>query len=119
MEKDSDKELMGGAPITSNRFLEKPTDEIKNGDFKSYKKPRNTKKESAPWTEKRIRWKQFLKRIHCLLACCNSQIIVENSQLDGKPPENYQGRATEEDILWHQKPAAYVGKSKLLKSKEK
>ena len=44
MEKDSDKELMGGAPITSNRFLEKPTDEIKNGDFKSYKKPRNTKK---------------------------------------------------------------------------
>ena len=47
MEKDSDKELMGGgggAPITSNKFLEKPTDEIKNGDFKSYKKPRNTKK---------------------------------------------------------------------------
>ena len=44
MEKDSDKELMGGAPITANKVLEKPTDEIKNGDFKSYKKPRNTKK---------------------------------------------------------------------------
>ena len=23
-----------------------------------------------------------------LLACCNSQIIVENFQVDGKPPEN-------------------------------
>ena len=46
-----------------------------------------------------MRWREFLKRIHCLLACCNSQIIVEYFQLDGKPPENDQGGATEETIL--------------------
>ena len=40
-----------------------------------------------------------LKRIRCLLACCYSQIIVENSQLDGKPPKNEQRGATEEAIL--------------------
>ena len=28
--------------------------------------------------------------------CCNSQIIVENSPLDGKPPENDQGGTTVE-----------------------
>ena len=43
--------------------------------------------------------REFLKRIRCLLACCNSQMIVGNSQLDGKPPENEQGGATEETIL--------------------
>ena len=46
-----------------------------------------------------MRCQEFLKRIRCLLACCNSQIIAENSQLDGKPPENDQGRATKETIL--------------------
>ena len=46
-----------------------------------------------------MKWQEFLKRIHCLLPCCNSHIIVENSQLDGKPSENEQGGATEETIL--------------------
>ena len=46
-----------------------------------------------------MRWREFLKRIRCLLACCNSQIIVENSQFHGKPPKNNQGGATEEAIL--------------------
>ena len=43
-------------------------------------------------------WRGFVKRIHCLLACCNSQIVVENSQLDSKPSDNDQGRATKETI---------------------
>ena len=30
--------------------------------------------------------------------------MVENSQLDEKPPENEQGGATEEVKLWSQKP---------------
>ena len=34
-----------------------------------------------------------------MLACCNSQITVENSQLDEKPSENEQGGATEETML--------------------
>ena len=46
-----------------------------------------------------MRWQEFLKRIHCLLACSNSQIIEENSQVDGKLPENDQGGSTEETIL--------------------
>ena len=46
-----------------------------------------------------MRWREFLKRIRCSLACCNSQIIVENSQLEGKPPKTEQGGATEEAIL--------------------
>ena len=48
-----------------------------------------------------MRWQEFerIKRIRYLLAGCNSQIIVENSQLDGKPPENDQKRATKETIL--------------------
>ena len=43
-----------------------------------------------------MRWREFLKRIRCLLAYCNSQIMVKNSQLDEKPPANEQGGATEE-----------------------
>ena len=54
---------------------------------------------SVPLRRRRMRWREFLKRIHCLLACCNSQIIVEYFQLDMKPPENDQGGATEETIL--------------------
>ena len=46
-----------------------------------------------------MRWQEFLKRIRCLLACCNSQIIVENFQLDKKTPANEQRGATEEAIL--------------------
>ena len=52
-----------------------------------------------------MRCQEFLKRIRCLLACCNSQIIAENSQLDGKPPENDQRRATKETILSPQNPS--------------
>ena len=46
-----------------------------------------------------MRWREVLKRMHYLLACCSSQVTVENSQLDGKPPENEQEGATEETIL--------------------
>ena len=46
-----------------------------------------------------MKWREILKRIRCLLACCNYQTIVEHSQLDRKPPENEQGGATEETIL--------------------
>ena len=46
-----------------------------------------------------MRWQEFLKRIRCLLASCNSQTVVENSHLVGKLPENDQGGATEETIL--------------------
>ena len=60
-----------------------------------------------------MKWQEFLKRIRCLLACCNSQIVAENSQLDGKPPANEQGGATEGTILWSQNPASCAGKSKL------
>ena len=48
--------------------------------------------------ERKMSWRGFVKRIHCLLACCNSQIVVENSQLDSKPSDNDQGRATKETI---------------------
>ena len=41
-----------------------------------------------------MRWREFLKRILCLLACCNSQIFGENSQLDGEPHQREQGGAT-------------------------
>ena len=43
--------------------------------------------------------RELLKTMHCLLACCNSEIILENSQLHEKPPENDPGGATEETIL--------------------
>ena len=46
-----------------------------------------------------MRWQEFLKRIHCLLACSNSQIIEENSQVDGKLPENDQGAAIKETTM--------------------
>ena len=46
-----------------------------------------------------MKWRKFLKRIRCLLACCNYLIIVDNSQLDGKPPENEQGGAMEEALI--------------------
>ena len=46
-----------------------------------------------------MRWQEFLKRMRCLLACCNSQIIEENSKLDRKSPENEQEGATEGPIL--------------------
>ena len=36
----------------------------------------------------------ILKRIRYFLACCNSHIIVGNTQFDKKPPENEQGGAT-------------------------
>ena len=96
--KESDEEQMQDTPITSSKIVEKP-DEIQWEEFKPYKRSRKTKKLSVPWRQRRMRWREFLKRIRCLLACCNSQIVVENSQLDGKPPENEQGGATEETIL--------------------
>ena len=46
-----------------------------------------------------MRWREFMKRIRCLIACCNSQIIVENFQVDKKPFENDQGGAIKEAIL--------------------
>ena len=46
-----------------------------------------------------MRLQKILEKVGCLLACCDSQIIVENLQLDGKLPENDQGGASEEDIL--------------------
>ena len=46
-----------------------------------------------------MRWREFLKRMCCLLSFCNSQIFVENSRFGEKPPENDQGGATEETIL--------------------
>ena len=46
-----------------------------------------------------MRWREFLKRIRYLLACSNYQTIVDNSQLDGKPPENEQGGAMEEALI--------------------
>ena len=56
-------------------------------------------KKSVPWRQRRMKWREILKRIRCLLACCNYQTIVEHSQLDRKPPENEQGGAAEETIL--------------------
>ena len=61
-----------------------------------------------------MRWQEFLKRIHCLLACSNSQIIEENSQVDGKLPENDQGAAIKETTMISKNPAPYAGKSKLV-----
>ena len=66
-----------------------------------------------------MRWREFLKRIRCSLACCNSQIIVENSQLEGKPP-----RMNKEELLKKlyydlKNSAAYAGKSKLLQEAKK
>lgn len=34
-----------------------------------------------------LRLRNFLKRFRCILACCGSKIVIENSQLDGKPKE--------------------------------
>ena len=67
-----------------------------------------------------MRWREFLKTIRCLLACCNSQIIVENSQLD----ENFSGMTKEEvpkKLLYYdlKNPAAYAGKPKLLQEAKK
>ena len=46
-----------------------------------------------------MKCRDIFKRTRCYLASCNSQNIVENSQLDGKLPENERGGATEEAIL--------------------
>ena len=55
----------------------------------------------------------------CLLACCNSKIIEENFQLDGKPSENDQGEAIKEAILWCQKTSCLCYKIQAApKSKE-
>ena len=64
-------------------------------------------------------WQEFSKRICCLLVCCNSQIIVKNSQLHGKPPG-----MTKEELLKKlhydlKNPAAYAGKFKLLQEAKK
>ena len=68
-----------------------------------------------------MRWLEFLKRIRCLLACCYSQIIVEHSQLEGKPPENEQGATEQLKKLYYdlKNPAAYAGESKLLQEAKK
>lgn len=34
-----------------------------------------------------LHFRKFLKRVRCILACCNSSIVIENSQLDGKQTE--------------------------------
>ena len=34
-----------------------------------------------------LRLREFLKRIKCIVACCGSQITIENSQIDGKPED--------------------------------
>ena len=43
MVRDSDKELMQDAPITSSKVFEKPKDGIKPEEFKPCKRPRKTK----------------------------------------------------------------------------
>ena len=35
----------------------------------------------------RLRLREVLKRIRCIIACCGSGITIENSQIDGKPKE--------------------------------
>ena len=57
-----------------------------------------------------MRWREFLRRIGCLLAWCNSYIVVGNYQLDEKPPENDHGGATEEVILLSQKRSCFCWK---------
>ena len=67
-----------------------------------------------------MRWREFLKRILCLLACCNSQIFAE------KIP-NWMGnhmRVNKEELLKKlyydlKNPAAYAGKFKLLQEAKK
>lgn len=44
MVKKSDKEIMYDTPITSSKLLEEPKDAIKWGEFKTYERPRKTKK---------------------------------------------------------------------------
>ena len=92
MVKESGEIQMQDTSMTSRELLQKPENEIKWEEFKPHKR-------SWKIGDRRMRWQEFLKRIRCLLACCNSQIIVENSQLDRKPPENEQGGATEGTTL--------------------
>ena len=66
-----------------------------------------------------MRWREVLKRMHYLLACCSSQVIVENSQLDG----NHR-IMTEEELLKKlycdlKSQDAYAGRSKLLQKAKK
>ena len=55
-----------------------------------------------------------MKRIRCLIACCNSQIIVENFQVDKKPFENDKEELLKKLYYDLKCPAAYAGKSKVL-----
>ena len=34
-----------------------------------------------------LRLREFFKRIRCIFACCNSEIVIENSMIDGKPKQ--------------------------------
>ena len=53
-------------------------------------------------------------------ACCNSQIIAENLQLNKKLSQNDQGGATEEAILCSQKPSCLCWEIQAVqRSKEK
>ena len=54
-----------------------------------------------------MRWRKFWKKNKSYV---NSQIIVENSQLDEKLPVNKQGGATEDAILWSKKSSCLCWK---------
>ena len=41
--------------------------------------------------------REFIKRIRCILACCDSQINIIQSELDGSTKEERQGRRRKED----------------------
>lgn len=34
-----------------------------------------------------LRLREFLKKFRCIIACCGSDITIENSQIDGKPKQ--------------------------------
>ena len=66
-----------------------------------------------------MRLREFLKRMRCLLVCCNAQITVEIPYWTGNHLKMTKGQLLKKLFNDLKNPAAYSGKSKLLKEAKK
>ena len=66
-----------------------------------------------------MRLRGFLKRMRCLLVCCNAQITVEIPYWTGNHLKMTKGQLLKKLFNDLKNPAAYSGKSKLLQEAKK
>lgn len=45
-----------------------------------------------------LRLREFFKRVRCIFACCNSEIVIENSVIDGKPKQEEEEYEQQEEL---------------------